>query len=86
MNVLNIKIYMQCKLRLIVNLLINFNNKDNKLSLELKHNLKDAVKVKELQYKLTDNQDPNNVCVEVIRDVSHLTPELSRLYHKIMNF
>jgi hypothetical protein len=58
----------------------------NQVILELKHNLKDSIKVKELQYKLTDNQNPNNVCVEVIRDVSHLTPELSRLYNKIMNF
>jgi len=69
----------------------NLKDKDawatyNQVILELKHSIKDNLKVKELQYKLTENTDPNRVCIEVIRDVKNLTPELNRLYHKIKNF
>ncbi len=58
----------------------------NQVILELKHSIKDILKVKELQYKLTENSDPNRVCIEVIKNVKHRTPELERLYHKIKNF
>lgn len=58
----------------------------NQVILELKHAIKDNLKVKELQYKLTDNLDPNKVCLEVIQDVKHRSPELERLYYKIINF
>ena len=58
----------------------------NQVILELKHSLKDMLKVKELQYKLTENADPNEVCIEVIRDVKDRSPELERLYYKIINF
>lgn len=58
----------------------------NQVVLELKNNLKDDNKVKELQYKLTDDSQPNEVCIEVIWDVKDLTPELYRLYNKINNF
>lgn len=58
----------------------------NQVILELKHNLKDAIKVKELQYKLTENSEPNIACIEVLSNVKTLTPELKRLYHKIINF
>ena len=58
----------------------------NQVILELKHSIKDNLKVKELQYKLTDNLDPNKVCIEVIQDVKHRSPELERLYYKIINF
>jgi molybdopterin converting factor small subunit len=58
----------------------------NQVMLELKHSIKDNLRVKELQYKLTENTDPNRVCIEVIREVKNLTPELNRLYHKIKNF
>lgn len=58
----------------------------NQVILELKHSIKDNLKVKELQYKLTDNLDPNKVCIEVIKDVKHRSPELERLYYKIINF
>jgi hypothetical protein len=30
--------------------------------------------------------DPNRVCIEVIKDVKHHSPELERLYYKIINF
>lgn len=58
----------------------------NQVVLELKHSIKDHLKVKELQYKLTENVDPTNVCIEVIRGVKHQSPELERLYYKIRNF
>jgi len=58
----------------------------NQVILELKHNIKDALKVKELQYKLTDNQPPSKACIEVIKEVKVLSPELFRLYEKIINF
>lgn len=58
----------------------------NQVVLELKHSIKDNLKVKELQYKLTDEFNPNEVCIEVIREVEKPSPELERLYVKIMNF
>jgi len=58
----------------------------NQVILELKHNIKDNLRVRELLYKLTDNGDPNIACIEVIREVKGRTPELERLYYKIMNF
>ncbi len=58
----------------------------NQVILELKHSLKDNLKVKELQYRLTDEGDPNRVCIEVIKDIKHCSPELERLYYKIKNF
>ena len=69
----------------------DFKSKDewltyNQVMLELKHNLKDAIRVKELQYKLTDNDEPNKACIEVINEIKNMTPELTRLYHKINNF
>jgi hypothetical protein len=54
--------------------------------LELKNTLKDMLKVKELQYKLTENLDPNEVCIEVLETVKERSPELERLYNKIRNF
>lgn len=58
----------------------------NQVILELKHSLKDQLLVKELQYKLTDKLDPAEVCIEVLKNVQKMTPELERLYYKISNF
>jgi hypothetical protein len=58
----------------------------NQVILEFKNNLKNMLKVKELQYKLTENSDPNKACIEVIETYKHKTPELERLYDKIKNF
>ena len=58
----------------------------NQVILELKHSLKDHLKVKELQYKLTESTNPNEVCIQVIEDVKHRSSELERLYYKITNF
>ena len=58
----------------------------NQVILELKNSIRDILKVKELQYKLTDNLDPNKVCIEVIEDVKDDSTELKRLYLKISNY
>ena len=58
----------------------------NQVILELKHSIKDMLKVKELQYKLTENINPNEVCIEVIEPLKDQSPELERLYYKIRNF
>lgn len=57
----------------------------NQVILELKFSLCDNLKVKELQYQLTENTDPNKGCIKVIEEVKTLTPELTRLYEKIKN-
>lgn len=78
--------------KLTENLILgNLDNKKawvtyNQVILELKNNLKDMLKVKELQYKLTENTNPNEVCIEVLETVKERTPELERLYYKIKNF
>jgi hypothetical protein len=54
--------------------------------LELKHNLKDQLRVKELQYRLTENENPNHVCIEVLTPVRYRSKELNGLYNKILNF
>lgn len=58
----------------------------NQVILELKHSLKDTLKVKELQYMLTDDNNPNKVCIDIIEEIKDKTPELERLYNKIRNF
>lgn len=58
----------------------------NQVILELKHNIKDALRAKELQYRLTDSENPNRVCLDVLADIKRNSPELERLYYKIMNF
>lgn len=58
----------------------------NQVLLEFKDNVKDIKLVKELQYRLTDYENPNNVCIDIINKFNSKTPELDRLYHKIMNF
>ena len=44
------------------------------------------LRVKELQYKLTESENPDNTCIEVLSSLDNMTPELDRLYHKIKNF
>jgi len=59
----------------------------NQVILEFKNSLKDMLRVKELQYRLTDRkEDPNEVCIQVIESVGKRSPELDRLYNKIINF
>jgi len=82
----------QYEVKLTENLIVGDINKKkawltyNQVILELKHSLKDMLKVKELQYKLTENADPNEVCIEVMEEVKDRSPELERLYYKIRNF
>jgi hypothetical protein len=58
----------------------------NQVIIELKDNLKDMLRVKELQYRLTNSENPNEVCIEVIKTLDKRSPELERLYEKIINF
>jgi hypothetical protein len=58
----------------------------NQIILELKHTLKDMLRVKELQYKLTDTVDPNDECIKMMESVKDNTTELKRLYHKVTSF
>jgi hypothetical protein len=57
----------------------------NQVVIELK-NLKERKKIEEVQYRLTDKEDPNQVMMEVLETFGGLTPELERLYNKIKNF
>jgi hypothetical protein len=57
----------------------------NQVVLELKHSLKDMLRVKELQYRLTDDENPRDVIIETIESIKTFTPELERLYYKIIN-
>lgn len=58
----------------------------NQLILELKHNIKDKLALNELQYRITEELETKKVCIEVINKVKNRTPELERLYLKIINF
>ena len=77
--------------KLTENLIVGNNNTKNawatynQVILELKFSLNDNLKVKQLQYGLTENSDPKKECIKVIEGVKNLTPELTRLYEKIKN-
>lgn len=58
----------------------------NQVVIELKNNLHEYQLVQELQYRLTDLECPKNACIEVIGKGKVVTPELQRLYEKIINF
>lgn len=77
----------------IIEVLVNgdFKTKEewltyNQVIVELKHSIKDLLKVKQLQYGLTDDKAPNDACIEVMEDIKTLNSELSRLYDKIKSF
>lgn len=57
----------------------------NQVILELKFSLHDTLRVKQLQYNLTEDSNPKLVCMKIIEEVETLTPELTRLYEKIQN-
>jgi len=58
----------------------------NQLVLELKNNIKNMLKVKELQYRLTEDIFSKTSCLSIIEDIKNDSPELERLYNKILNF
>jgi hypothetical protein len=58
----------------------------NQVLIEIKNSLKDAILIKELQYRLTDNEPPREVCIKFLDNLKHTNPELNRLYNKIRNF
>jgi len=77
----------------VTNNLLFGNNQDreewvtyNQVIIELKHNLKDMLKVKQLQYELTDNNNPKTVCIGVLKELEDKSTELDRLYYKIIDF
>ena len=37
------------------------------------------LKVKELQYKLTESLSPNEDCIQILEDVKDVSPELQRM-------
>jgi hypothetical protein len=57
----------------------------NQIILELKHNMNDMISVKELQYKLTDNEQPEIACKSILENIKR-NSELDRLYNKIINY
>jgi len=58
----------------------------NQLVLELKNNINNIIKVRELQYTLTEDVLSKSNCLNVIEDIKNDSPELRRLYEKISNF
>jgi hypothetical protein len=58
----------------------------NQLILELKNNIKDNLRLKELLYRITDKENPNDVCMDIISKINIHSPELDRLADKIRNF
>jgi hypothetical protein len=38
------------------------------------------------KHRLTNEEEPNSACIDVIEHVNERSPELDRLYNKIMNF
>lgn len=69
----------------------NWNHKQewatyNQLVLELKNNIKNMIKVRELQYNLTEDVLSKSRCLTIIEDIKNDSPELTRLYEKISNF
>lgn len=58
----------------------------NQVILEYKNTLRNMLKVKELQYKLTEALNPKEIVIEIIEGTKLFTPELERLYYKIKSF
>lgn len=57
----------------------------NQVLLEIK-SLGNTLKTQELQYFMSDSDDPKNVCIDVINSIDNKTPELLRLLEKIKTF
>jgi hypothetical protein len=58
----------------------------NQIVLELKNNVKDINRLKELQYYITDGCNPKYVCLRILYPIKNKSKELQRLYDKISNF
>ncbi len=78
---------------LIIEKLLNGNWKHrrkwatyNQLVLELKNNINNMLKVRELQYSLTEDVLSKQKCLSIIEDIKKDSNELTRLYEKISNF
>lgn len=53
---------------------------------EIKYNIRDILKLQELQYRLTEDTNPREVCIDLMMNMDDITSELSRLYEKIKGF
>lgn len=58
----------------------------NQLILELKNNIYYKAKLNEILYRITDDENPKQVCISILDKISNKNLELDRLYHKIKNF
>jgi len=58
----------------------------NQVIIELKHNLSLRLKLKELLYRITDEENPTDACISVLEKITNKTPELIRLYEKVKTF
>jgi len=54
--------------------------------LELKNSPDTLNKSKELQYRISDGENPKSACMKIISEIKDCNPELKRLYEKINNF
>jgi hypothetical protein len=58
----------------------------NQVVLEIKKNINDNKILGEIQYRLTNGENPTNVCTDIIKKIKNKTTELERLYYKIISF
>lgn len=58
----------------------------NQVIIELKRNSDLQIYLKELLYRITDDEDPIDACVSVLTKTYSMNSELSRLYDKIKKF
>lgn len=58
----------------------------NQVIIELKQNLELRIKLKELLYRITDEENPTEACISVLENINDKTPELKRLYKKVKSF
>ena len=76
--------------KIIYEIMYNVNKNEwatfNQVTVELKKNLKLRLKLQELLYRLTDEEDPQTVCISILEDIYPTDKELERLYYKIKTF
>ena len=58
----------------------------NQVVLELKDSQIHDHKYKELLFRLSNLEEPNKICIDIINESGVLTDELERLYYKINQF
>ena len=58
----------------------------NQVVLELKKTPIKEKKYEELLFRLSNLEEPNQICIEIIKESGIVTDELERLYYKINQF